>query len=82
MDPIAIIDEYLDLCEQRRLKDAARFLENGAKLIFPGGRLYTGLEEMIDDARSRYRWVGATAGLIDIPRKMHNANGRLPVPLS
>lgn len=57
MDPIVIVDEYLQLCEQRRLEEAARCLGNGAKLIFPGEKRYANLEEMADDARSRYRWI-------------------------
>jgi len=57
MDLSAVVDEYLELCEQRRLAEAARFLADGAALVFPGGKRYTDLEGMAAGTRTRYRWV-------------------------
>ncbi len=57
MDPVSIVDEYLQLCEERRLEEAGRCLSDEARLVFPGGKLYANLEEMTDDARTRYRWI-------------------------
>lgn len=49
--------EYLSLCEQRDLAGAARYLAEGAVLIFPGSRHYPNLKAMAEDAAQRYRWV-------------------------
>jgi hypothetical protein len=52
-----LVDEYLDLCEQRRLDAAGAFLADGARLVFPGGATFSDLPSMVAAAKSGYRFV-------------------------
>ncbi len=54
---IAWVNDYLLLCEQRRLEDASAYLAPGAKLTFAGGFIYSNLTDMVADAARRYQWV-------------------------
>jgi len=56
-DPIAGIDAYLQLNEDRDLDGASAFLAPDATLHWPGGVTYGGLREMVAAAAGRYRWV-------------------------
>jgi hypothetical protein len=49
-----VVTQYLHLCEQRRLEDAAHFLLPEAVLIFPGGRVFRSLDEMVEFSAQRY----------------------------
>ncbi|TDD39032.1 hypothetical protein E1287_04285 [Actinomadura sp. KC06] len=53
----ALIDRYLQLCEDRRLDEAGALLTPGARLVFPGNRVYATLPEMAAASAGRYRWV-------------------------
>lgn len=55
--PAAMVDRYLQLCEDRSLDEASGLLAPGARLVFPGGTAYDSLEEMVAGARGGYRWV-------------------------
>lgn len=50
-------DTYLQLCEERRLDEAAVYLAPGAVLTFPGPVQFSSLPEMVADAAKRYREV-------------------------
>ena len=50
-------DTYLQLCEERRLAEAAEFLAKDAMLTFPGPAQFHTLEDMVADASHRYREV-------------------------
>lgn len=50
-------DLYLQLCEERNLDAAAKFLAPGAVLTFPGPVKFTSLPDMVADAAKRYREV-------------------------
>lgn len=50
-------DTYLQLCEERRLDEAAVYLAPGAVLTFPGPVQFTSLPDMVADAAKRYREV-------------------------
>ena len=54
---IAQIKNYLDAMENRNLTLAKSFLDNNFKLVFPGDNVFSSLEEVIDWAKLRYRWV-------------------------
>jgi ketosteroid isomerase-like protein len=56
-DVVAMVDEYLQLCEDRDLEQASRFLAPDARLVFPGGVTFRSLREMAAEAGGRYRWV-------------------------
>lgn len=53
----ALLARYLSLMEERNLEEASRYLSPGARLIFPGGKVYSSLQEVALAARERYRWV-------------------------
>ena len=56
-EAVTRVHDYLRLCEQRDLKAAQAFLHEDAVLVFPGGRRYRSVDEMVTDAPSRYRSV-------------------------
>lgn len=51
------VKAYLDAMERRDIAHARSFLAPGFAMTFPGGRRFTALEEVVDWARPRYRWV-------------------------
>lgn len=57
MQPVEVVERFLRLAEERRLEEAEALLAPGALLVFPGSRRYDTLQEMVADARGRYRWV-------------------------
>ena len=54
---ISLVRNYLDAVEGGDLKAANLWLREGFKLVFPGGKSFFCLEEVIDWAELRYRWV-------------------------
>ena len=59
-DAIAHIKDYLDAMEDQNLILAKSFPGNNFKLVFPGDNVFSSLEEVIDWAKLRYRWVKKT----------------------
>ncbi|SCL20892.1 hypothetical protein GA0074692_1018 [Micromonospora pallida] len=55
--PASLVDHYLQLCEDRQLDRAGRLLAPGARLVFPGGRHFGSLDEMVAASTGTYRWV-------------------------
>ncbi|WP_070198036.1 nuclear transport factor 2 family protein [Streptomyces oceani] len=56
-DRVALVDRYLQCCEDRELDEAQRLLATDAVLVFPGGRRYASLVAMAREAAGAYRWV-------------------------
>ncbi|MBO4205678.1 nuclear transport factor 2 family protein [Micromonospora echinofusca] len=56
-DAVRLVDHYLQLCEDRRLDEAGRFLAPQARLVFPAGREYSSLAQMAAGSAGTYRWV-------------------------
>jgi hypothetical protein len=54
---VALIETYLGAMEERDLDAAKSRLGDGFTMIFPGGKILNNLEELIDWASPRYRWV-------------------------
>ena len=54
---IDIVDDYLRLCEERNLAEAAKYLVEPVTLTFPGGTVFHDLPSMVADAASRYQRV-------------------------
>ncbi|MEO7005918.1 MAG: hypothetical protein ABI275_02105 [Terrimesophilobacter sp.] len=54
---IDIVDNYLRLCEERKLDEAAKYLAAGVQLTFPGGTVFDDLPSMVADASMRYHSV-------------------------
>lgn len=55
--PAELVDTYLQLCEDRDLEAAARYLAPGARLQFPGGEEFGSLAELVAASGGKYRWV-------------------------
>lgn len=51
---ITIVDDYLQLCQERRLHEAAAFLAEGAQLVFPGRIVFADLASMVEHGAGRY----------------------------
>jgi len=56
-NPAQVIDDYLQLCEDRQLDQASNYLADGVEIIFPGNRAYASLQEMAQASKGRYAWV-------------------------
>lgn len=59
-DPTAIVQAYLGAMEARRLDQARALLDPGFQMIFPGTGPMTSLQQLIDWAGPRYRFVCKT----------------------
>lgn len=59
-DPIRIVQAYLDAMQARQLDKARALLGDGFQMIFPGTGAMTTLEQLIDWAGPRYRFVTKT----------------------
>ena len=55
MSPEKIVREYLDTMERRDLAKAKGFLAPGFHMLFPGGRRFDTLEQLVESAKGRYR---------------------------
>jgi hypothetical protein len=59
-NPISLIKQFLRLMETRDLEAAEAFMAPGARLTFPGGKVFASQTEMVEASRGRYRWVKKT----------------------
>lgn len=55
-EPAAIVDAYLQHCEDRELDAASRFLAPDVRMQFPGGVEHTALADMVATPKP-YAWV-------------------------
>lgn len=55
-DPVVLVDNYLQLCEDRDVEAAAAYLCPSARIQFPAGESYASLAELVA-APKPYRWV-------------------------
>lgn len=62
---VALIETYLGAMEDRDLDAAKACLGNGFSMVFPGGKTLNSLEELIEWASPRYRWVKKTYDRFD-----------------
>jgi len=52
-----LVDQYLQLCEDRQFADASNFLDPEIFMVFPGNKKFTSLPDMAEGAKGRYNWV-------------------------
>lgn len=57
MDAAAMIDEFLRLNEDRKLKEVQAMFAPNCIIEFPGGKKYKDIYEMVENAKDRYNWV-------------------------
>ena len=50
-----VVREYLDAMERRDLAAARALLAPGFSMVFPGGKRFDSLEQLVEAARKRYR---------------------------
>jgi ketosteroid isomerase-like protein len=55
MSPDEVVRRYLDAMERRDLAAARAFLAPGFFMVFPGGKRFTSLEQLVESAKTRYR---------------------------
>ena len=60
IDATQLVRGFLDAMEQRELEQAREFLAEDFAMTFPGGARFHRLEELIDWAKPRYRFVRKT----------------------
>lgn len=53
----ALVDAYLQLCEDREIDKASAFLDPEIRIEFPGNRVHRSLHELFSAAVSDYTWV-------------------------
>lgn len=61
-----VVVDFLKALEARDLAKARSFLADDAVMTFPGGARFTRLEDLIDWAKPRYRFVTKTVERIDV----------------
>lgn len=54
----AVVNRYLQLCEERELEAAGAYLADGAQLVFPGGVVHHDLASVVAAAAGTYRRIG------------------------
>lgn len=55
MSPEQTVRSYLDAMERRDLATAKSFLAAGFYMLFPGGKRFDSLEQLVESAKTRYR---------------------------
>jgi hypothetical protein len=55
-DPVALVDRYLQLCEDREVEAASAHLSPSVRIQFPAGQVYGSLGELVAAPKS-YTWV-------------------------
>ena len=57
IQPDEIVKRFLSLMQNRKLDEAQKWLADGAEMIFPGGKRFTALTEIVTWAKTRYQSV-------------------------
>ncbi len=60
IQPDEIVKQFLSLMHDRKLDEAQKWLADGAEMIFPGGKRFTALKEIVEWAKIRYQSVSKT----------------------
>ena len=60
IQPDEIVKQFLSSMHKRKLADAQKWLADGAEMVFPGGKCFTDLAEILAWAKTRYQSVFKT----------------------
>jgi len=63
---IETVTRFLRLVEARDLEQAGPFLADGVQITFPGGRVFTNLQQQVDSSAGRFRGVRKTFDRFDV----------------
>ena len=77
MNPEQTVREYLGAMERRDLAKAKSFLAPGFHMLFPGGRRFDTLEQLVESAKGRYRSAKKTYERFDIAGEVVYCFGNL-----
>ena len=61
----ALVKRFLRTMEARDLEAAEAMMAPGARITFPGGKLFSSQREMVEASRGRYQWVKKTFDQVD-----------------
>jgi hypothetical protein len=61
----AFVKRFLRTMEARDLETAEAMMAPGARITFPGGKVYSSQREMVEASRGRYQWVKKTFDRVD-----------------
>jgi hypothetical protein len=61
----AFVKHFLRTMEARDLETAEAMMAPGARITFPGGKVYSSQREMVEASRGRYQWVKKTFDRVD-----------------
>lgn len=71
MDASSLVREYLNAMEKRELDKAKEFLSESFNMTFPGGNVFTTLQQLVDWSKTRYQSIGKTYDRFD---ESHDGN--------
>jgi len=60
-----IVRRFLQAVENRQIEKASAMLAPDVRMVFPGGAVFSRLDELVEWARSRYRFVHKTIERVD-----------------
>ena len=72
-DAVAMLDRFLALTAERKLDEAATCLAPDAVLTFPPSMRFNSLQEMVANARTRYRWCDKVRDRWDVAEREDSA---------
>jgi hypothetical protein len=60
-----LVKRFLRAMEARDLEAAEAMMAPGARITFPGGKIFSSQREMVEASRGRYQWVKKTFDRVD-----------------
>ncbi len=64
-DAEALVKRFLRAMEARDLETAEALMAPGARITFPGNKVFSSQREMVEASRGRYQWVKKTFDQVD-----------------
>ena len=64
-DAEALVKRFLRAMEGRDLETAEALMAPGARITFPGNKVFSSQREMVEASRGRYQWVKKTFDQVD-----------------
>jgi hypothetical protein len=65
-EAVSLVQKFLRFMEDRDLESANAMLAPGARITFPGNRVFGSQAEMVAASRGRYQWVKKTFDQVDV----------------
>ena len=68
-EAVRLVTHFLRRMEARDLDAAERLMAPGARITFPGGKLFSSQREMVEASRDRYQWIKKKFDQVDVSRE-------------